>query len=127
MTAEDLTTLIAALAPMTDERREEQRRSFAYGNAAISNSLVTREMIDRAADEVAAERDEDVTPMVGKEARARTLLRLGADLRSPVEPTVHFERFGPGSGDVSVVLRCPRCCRMVADGPACFFCGQRLQ
>lgn len=29
--------------------REEQRRSFAYGNAAIENKYVTREMVDRAA------------------------------------------------------------------------------
>ena len=34
----------------TDEQREAQRRSFAYGNVKIENSRVTREMIDRAAD-----------------------------------------------------------------------------
>lgn len=33
-----------------DYDREEQRRSFAYGNACLSNSNVTREMIDRAAE-----------------------------------------------------------------------------
>lgn len=34
----------------TAEQREAQRRSFAYGNVKIENALVTREMIDRAAD-----------------------------------------------------------------------------
>lgn len=32
--------------------REEQRRSFAYGNAKLSNELVTREMVDRAVEEM---------------------------------------------------------------------------
>lgn len=36
--------------PMTPEEREEQRRSFAYGNAAIENPGVTRELVDRVAD-----------------------------------------------------------------------------
>lgn len=36
---------------MTDEEREAQRRSFAYGNVHLHNPLVTRQMID----EVAAE------------------------------------------------------------------------
>ena len=35
---------------MTDA--EKQRRSFAYGNAAIDNPNVTREMIDKAAEEI---------------------------------------------------------------------------
>ena len=36
---------------MTPEEREAQRRSFAYGNAKGSNPAVTREMVDRAAEE----------------------------------------------------------------------------
>lgn len=40
------------------EHREQQRRSFAFGNAAFENELVTREMIDRQAEELARERDE---------------------------------------------------------------------
>ncbi len=36
---------------MTPEEQEAQRRSFAYGNAKISNPAVTREMVDRAAEE----------------------------------------------------------------------------
>lgn len=37
---------------MSDAQKEEQRRSFAYGNAHIENERVTREMIDEAADKV---------------------------------------------------------------------------
>lgn len=36
--------------PMSDQEQEEQRRSFAYGNAHIENERVTREMVDEAAD-----------------------------------------------------------------------------
>ena len=39
---------------MTDEEREEQRRSFAFGNVSLSNPRITREDIDRAADELAS-------------------------------------------------------------------------
>ena len=31
---------------MSDEERAAQTKSFAYGNVAIDNSLITREMID---------------------------------------------------------------------------------
>ena len=37
---------------MTPAEKEEQRRSFAYGNANIENERVTRKIIDRAADSV---------------------------------------------------------------------------
>jgi len=40
---------------MTPEQLEEQRRSFAYGNTKIENDLVTREMIDEAAERIARE------------------------------------------------------------------------
>ena len=36
----------------TAEEKEQQRRSFAYGNTKIENSRITREMVDRAADEL---------------------------------------------------------------------------
>ena len=36
----------------TPEERELQRRSFAYGNTAIENPRITREMVNRAADEI---------------------------------------------------------------------------
>ncbi len=35
---------------MSAEHREEQRRSFAYGNTKIENDLITREMIDQLAE-----------------------------------------------------------------------------
>jgi hypothetical protein len=35
---------------MTDNDKEEQRRSFAYGSAKIENDDVTREMVDKAAE-----------------------------------------------------------------------------
>lgn len=34
---------------MRPEEAEQQRRSFAYGNAKAENDRVTREMVDRAA------------------------------------------------------------------------------
>jgi hypothetical protein len=41
----------------TPEQRELQRRSFAFGNTAFENELITREMIDRQAEELAREAD----------------------------------------------------------------------
>ena len=35
---------------LTPEDKEEQRRSFAYGNTKIENPRITREMVDQAAD-----------------------------------------------------------------------------
>lgn len=37
----------------TPEHREQQRRSFAYGNTAFENNRITREMVDKQADELA--------------------------------------------------------------------------
>jgi hypothetical protein len=37
---------------MSEAQKEQQRRSFAYGNANIENERVTREMIDEAAEKV---------------------------------------------------------------------------
>jgi len=39
----------------TPEHREEQRRSFAYGNTAFENPRITREMINRQAEKLAAD------------------------------------------------------------------------
>ena len=41
---------------MSPEEQEEQRRSFAYGNGKLSNPLITRKMIDEAAERIDAER-----------------------------------------------------------------------
>ena len=43
---------------MTPEEKEEQRRSFAYGNTKIENPRITREMVDKAADEIGAPKHE---------------------------------------------------------------------
>ena len=40
---------------MTSEEREQQRRSFAYGNTKIENDRITKATIDRAADALAEE------------------------------------------------------------------------
>lgn len=48
--SEKIDKLLENAREMTPEEREEQRRSFAHGNASISNPNVTRDMIDRAAE-----------------------------------------------------------------------------
>lgn len=37
---------------MSDAEKEAQRRSFAFGNANIENSRVTREMVAKAAEKL---------------------------------------------------------------------------
>jgi hypothetical protein len=57
---EDLKKLIeiAKRVTTTPEHREEQRRSFAYGNTAYENGRITRKMIDEQAEKLArAEND----------------------------------------------------------------------
>lgn len=50
--SDDLKDLLerARKIKMTPEQQEEQRRSFAYGNTKIENDLITRDMIDEAAE-----------------------------------------------------------------------------
>ena len=43
----------AKTAKPTPEHREEQRRSFVYGNTHFENELITREMVDREAEKLA--------------------------------------------------------------------------
>ena len=52
MPTEDLQKLIdaARLREFSASEREEQRRSFAYGNTKIENPRITRETIDRQAE-----------------------------------------------------------------------------
>lgn len=38
---------------------EVQRRSFAYGNTHFENEKITREMVDRVADEMATQKNHD--------------------------------------------------------------------
>jgi hypothetical protein len=57
---EALKTLLEAAkkAKQTPEQREVQRRSFAFGNTAFENDRITREMVDRQAEQLAREQDE---------------------------------------------------------------------
>ena len=48
----------AKTAKPSAEHREQQRRSFAFGNTAFENELITREMVDRQAERLAREGDE---------------------------------------------------------------------
>ncbi len=43
----------AKTATPTPEQREQQRRSFVYGNTHFENELITREMVDREAEKLA--------------------------------------------------------------------------
>lgn len=43
---------------MTKREREAQRRSFAYGNVNLSNHNVTKEMVERVANEIDDEKDD---------------------------------------------------------------------
>ena len=43
---------MARRVKMTPEEEEQQRRSFAYGNIKIENETITRDMIDRAAEQL---------------------------------------------------------------------------
>lgn len=54
--AEKLEKLIelAKKVEMTPGQQEQQRRSFAYGNAGLENDLITRKMIDEQADKLKA-------------------------------------------------------------------------
>lgn len=49
----------ARSARPTPEHREEQRRSFAFGNTAFENELITREMVDQQADKLARESNDE--------------------------------------------------------------------
>jgi hypothetical protein len=53
----DLQKLIEAAkkAAPSAEHREEQRRSFVFGNTAFENKLITREMVNEQAAQVARE------------------------------------------------------------------------
>jgi hypothetical protein len=48
----------AKTAQVSAEHREQQRRSFAYGNTAFENKRITREMVDQQAEKLARETDD---------------------------------------------------------------------
>lgn len=47
----------ARYRPLTQFEQEKQRRSFAYGNANIENSQVTRDTVDQQAEELEKSRE----------------------------------------------------------------------
>ncbi|HEX9472341.1 MAG TPA: hypothetical protein VF957_22675 [Bradyrhizobium sp.] len=47
----------AKTAKPTPEHREQQRRSFVYGNTHFENELITREMVDREAEKLAKDKE----------------------------------------------------------------------
>jgi hypothetical protein len=51
---DDLKKLIEAVkqAAPAPEHREQQRRSFVYGNTHLENELITREMVDQEAEKL---------------------------------------------------------------------------
>lgn len=53
--SEALSALIEAAKKVrsTSAQQEQQRRSFAYGNTAFENPLITRAMVDEQADKLA--------------------------------------------------------------------------
>lgn len=57
---DDIAKLIEAARKIipSEEQREEHRRSFVFGNTAIENALITRDMVDREAEKLARERNE---------------------------------------------------------------------
>ncbi len=48
---EDLAILVerAKSVKMTNQEKDQQRKSFAYGNTKIENDLITRAMVEKAA------------------------------------------------------------------------------
>lgn len=52
---DDLAKLLEAAktAKPTPEHREQQRRSFVFGNTHFENDLISRELVDREADTLA--------------------------------------------------------------------------
>ena len=51
---EELVALAKAV-PSTQDDKEAQRRSFAYGNVKIENDQITWEMVDREAERLTIE------------------------------------------------------------------------
>jgi hypothetical protein len=49
---------VARTTRMTTDEREQQRRSFAYGNTKIENERITKATIDQAAKALAEEESE---------------------------------------------------------------------
>jgi hypothetical protein len=59
---DDIKKLIesAKTATPTPEHREEQRRSFVYGNTHLENELITREMVAGEAEKLAKTKNDQL-------------------------------------------------------------------
>ena len=57
MTLEELVEWLKVNRGITEAERQAQIRSFAYGNLAIDNPEITREMVDRAAERLKSDRE----------------------------------------------------------------------
>ena len=59
MSNTDLAKLLAAnlTREMTPEQKEAQRRSFVYGNTKIENDAITRDTVDKAAEQLLVKKD----------------------------------------------------------------------
>ena len=98
---ERLLELARNASPMTPEEREAQRRSFAYGNCAIENPAVTREMVDEVADglsidpelvEALARLKDEIVAATGADPEVFHSAHLG-HYRGPVHPKIlKYER-----------------------------------
>jgi hypothetical protein len=44
---------------MTPEQKEAQRRSFVYGNTKIENEAITRDTVDKAAEQLSSTQEKD--------------------------------------------------------------------
>lgn len=58
MSTTDLAKLLAANLnrEMTPEQKEAQRRSFVYGNTKIENDAITRDTVDKAAEQLSTKK-----------------------------------------------------------------------
>lgn len=63
MSEKDFAQLVesARRISMTQDEREEQRRSFVWGNANIENSAVTRAVVNEVADGLVRDRKHDLS------------------------------------------------------------------
>ena len=49
---------MAKAVKVSEDQREEQRRSFVYGNTAFENERITWDMVNRQADAMPARKEE---------------------------------------------------------------------
>jgi hypothetical protein len=86
----DIAILIEAArhVTMTPADREAQRRSFAFGNCAIENPLITRELVERVAGR---------TPIGRTEGHDQELPQPAGPISEPAQETGTKDRSEPGT------------------------------